>query len=27
MPVGWELEKDAEPHVKPGGVQIKVKSF
>ena len=27
MPIGWELEKDAEPHIKPTGRTIKVKSF
>ena len=27
MPIGWELEKDAEPHVKPGGREFKVRSF
>jgi len=27
MPIGWALEKDAEPHIKPTGRTIKVKSF
>ena len=27
MPIGWELEKDAEPYVKSGGREIKVRSF